>query len=480
MGRRAYFSDHLFDRVLAVVLTLALFGVQWYRFVTFRFTTYDLAVFENVVWKMAHGHGATTALTAWNTFADHLSPVLVLFVPLYWVLSHPVWFFIAQALGLGLAVLTIRPLARAVGIEKAMTGSLLVLAYAIQPGIWNAAINAFHPTTMAVPFLFIGCTAALRQQTKTMWLCFLVLIFLRDDLALVAIPIALVGWRAADSRARKSRLVLIGAAFAWTVIGSKIGEMMGASRHFVYRYGYLGDSMTDAAVHPIRTVVGLVQHLLTGPSLAFGLAMLVPLALLPLRRPLWLAMAVFVALPNLVAEDKFLHSPAFHYGAPIIPFLILATAGALVKWNEDTVRRVFMILLPLSAIAFLVVGPPLTGIQRSTRYKASDVRAAIKSIKPTDHVMAADVFGAYVAERDYLKPYPWPFLTRKPNFPLDPRVTDTSKASQDEIDVVIMPTTPNSWKIRRQMMASPALQNELEVEDFGTVTILRRVVQPSD
>ena len=79
-----YFSRHRLDRWLAAAVVAGMFALQLYRYVTFRFTTYDLAVFDQVVWKMAHGHGATSTLTAWNTFADHLSPILVVFVPLYW------------------------------------------------------------------------------------------------------------------------------------------------------------------------------------------------------------------------------------------------------------------------------------------------------------------------------------------------------------------------------------------------------------
>lgn len=475
MGRRAFLSDHRFDRLVAVALTLGLFGVQWYRFTTFRFTTYDLGVFENVVWKMANGHGATTALTSWNTFADHLSPVMVVFIPLYWIASTPMWFFAAQAVGLGAAVLFIRPLTEAVGVKTASVATLLVTAYAIQPAVWNAAINAFHPTTMAVPFLFLGCIAGLRQNNRVLWMSFLVMVFLRDDLALAAVPFALVGWRAADSYGRRSRVLLIASAFGWTVIGSKIGEAMGASRHFVYRYGYLGDSMTEAATHPIRTVVGLAQHFATWETVLFAMALVVPLALLPVARPAWFAMAAFVALPSLVADDRYLHSPAFHYGAPIAPFLILAAAGALAKANEAHVRRFVVAVLPMSMAGLVLVGPALTGLFRPMAFTPEDARAAIATIKPEDRVVAADNLGAYVAERDVLKPYPWPFVDRKANFPLDPDVTDHSVEVQEQVDVVIMAKKANSPSVRAKLLNAPEIKEHFVEEDFGTVVVLRRV-----
>src|SRR5438552_18607113 len=75
------------DRVgLAVAAGLAVlvFALSWYRHATFRSGTLDLAGFDQAIWKMAHFHSPQVTTIGWNAFADHLSPVLMLFVPLYW------------------------------------------------------------------------------------------------------------------------------------------------------------------------------------------------------------------------------------------------------------------------------------------------------------------------------------------------------------------------------------------------------------
>src|SRR5205085_12307454 len=93
--------------VLAAALALAVFALSWYRHATFRSGTLDLAVFDQAIWKLAHFHSPYVTTIGWNAFADHVSPVLLLFVPFYWVAATPLWLFAAQALAVGAAFLAL-------------------------------------------------------------------------------------------------------------------------------------------------------------------------------------------------------------------------------------------------------------------------------------------------------------------------------------------------------------------------------------
>lgn len=458
------------------MLTFTVFAASWFRHATFRSTTYDLAVFEQVLWRMAHGRGATSTLTAWNTFADHLSPVLLVFVPLYRVAPSPLWLFAAQALALGLGALCIRPLAVAVGLDRdAAPATFLVAAYAVYPAVWNAAIFDFHPTTMAVPVLLVGCTAALRQSYRGLWLAAAGLVVLRDDLALAAAALACIGWRTATTRGRQARVALIFAAAAWTVIGAQLGAAWGASRHFTARYGYLGASMSDAAAHPVRSVVGLAEHVFAGNNAYLAAALLLPLAFLPLLRPVWLALAVFVALPSLGADDANIHSPLAHYGAPIAPFLLLAAAGALRYFSDGLRERVAAVAVALSVSAFAVIGPVGNDTLTWDSVDPGDARAAVAFIQDGDAVVANNVIGPHVAHRDVLLPFPFPFVKANVLFPLDERVQSTSLAKQRRIDAVIIGNRrAKSRRLLRSLMANPEISARFDRTDFGTVTVFRR------
>ncbi len=475
MGRRAYLSRCTTDRAVAVALGLLVFAASWYRHASFRSSTYDLAVFEQVVWKMAHGHGATSSLTSWNAFADHLSPVLLAFVPLYRLAATPLWFFAAQAVAVGLGALCVRPLAAAVGLDdKSSPAGFLVAAYALHAAVWNAALYDFHPTTLALPVLIIGCRAALTQRHGDLWFVFGALVFLRDDLALAAVAIACVGARSDTAVGRCHRLALGAGALIWTVGGAHVGAAMGASRHFEARYGYLGASMTDAATHPWHSAVEVLRHVIIADNAFFTLALLLPFALLPLRRPAWLALAIFVALPALAATDSNLHSPEFHYGAIVVPFLVLAATGALVAVGADWRRRLVMVAAPLTGGVLALAGPLATGQLTGPAVAAADVRAALATIAPSDAVAAGSALGPHLAHRETLLPFPYPFADAPRTFPLDPRVTATSTARQREIDVIVVGRTRRSTPLLLRVASLPDVREQFVRTDFGTVTVFRR------
>lgn len=477
MGSRAYLSRHAFDRTLGVIVALTAFGLQWFRFATFRSAVYDLSVFEQVAWKMAHGHGATSSLTAWNAFGDHFSPVLLVFVPLYRIAATPLWFFGAQALALGLAVLCVRPLTDALGLrERPDVTNAVVVLVALNAALWNAALFDFHPTTLAVPILLAGFTAALQQRHGHLWLALGALILLRDDLGLAAAALAVIGWTTDTRRGRRIRTAMVAAALGWTVLGAQVGTALGASRHFEIRYGYLGTSMTDAALHPFHSAIAAVQHAATGENLVLVVSSLMALALLPLLRPGWALLGGFVLLPNLLANDTNLHDYSLHYGAPVTPFLILAAAGGLACFDFNQARRWATAALPIAAACLMILGPPTVGSVTHATVDPADARAAMALIEPGDVVTAGDGLGTHVAHRETVLPYPYPFDAARLGFPLDPRVRSTSRATQESVDVVIL-TTPRyrrAKEILRRVEANPEIQEHFVRTDFGTVTVFRR------
>ena len=471
-----YFSRHRLDRWLAAAVVVGVFAASWYRHATVRSGTYDLAVFEQVVWKMAHGHGATSSLTAWNTFGDHLSPILLVFVPLYRIASTPLWFFGAQALALGAAVLCVRPLAEAVGLrERPRLATTMVVLTAVNPALWNAAMFDFHPTTLAVPVIVVALHAAVTHRHRDMWLAFLALVFLRDDLALYGIAIAVVGWTTADGRGRRIRSGMIATGLAWTVIGAQIGTALGASRHFEARYGYLGTSFLDAATQPVHAVVGLVQHVLIGANFELAIISLAAFAFLPLARPGWAGLAAFVSLPVLAAHDTFFHSYAFHYGAPVVPFLLLAAAGGAARLRAADAARVPRVAIPVGVLALAVFGPAVSGAFAAETVQRSDLARALTYVHADDVVSASDKIGAHVADRVTVLPYPFPFVKVPVAFPLDPRVTSTDQTVKDSVDVIVVsrPTTDSAKQFFAKLTAMPDMQR-FERIDVGSVIVLRR------
>lgn len=471
-----YLSRHPFDVTLAIIVAVTAFALQCVRFATFRSAVYDMAVYDQVLWKMANGRGATSSLTAWNTFGDHFSPILLVFVPLYRLAATPLWLFAAQALAFALAVLCARALANAVGLRgRADVINAVVFLVAINPALWNAMLFDFHPTTLAIPVLIFGCTAALTSRHRDMWLACGALLLLRDDLGLAAAAMAVVGWTLDTGRGRRTRAAIVAVGLGWTVIGARIGTALGASRHFEVRYGYLGDSMVDAALNPVHSALGALQHLFTQDNSALVVSSLVAFAVLPLLRPAWLLLAGFVAMPNLLAVDVNLHDYSLHYGAPVTPFLILAAAGGLARFNPQQARRWAGAALPIAVCSLMLLGPPAVRSVTQRVVDRDDARAAVALVRPGDVVTAGDGLGTHVAHRNTLLPYPYPFVSQDMGFPLDPQVRSISRASKEAVDVIIVarPRSRHALAVLRRVLTTDAAQ-EFERTEVGSVLVFRR------
>jgi hypothetical protein len=410
------------------------FAAQWYRHWSFRSTTYDLAVFEQAVWKLSRLRSPEVTLVGWNAFADHFSPVLLAFAPLYRLAATPLWFFAAQAAAAAASVLLLRPILTQVGLRASRQWPI-VLAFCVSPLLWNALLFDFHPTTLAVPLLLLGLAAAWRDDVRVLLLAAAGLVFLRDDLGLLVAVLAVVG--------STKRWWLAAAGLAWVVAGSMLGEAMGSDRHWGARYGYLGESAVDAVARPFRSVPRVVEQLLTGDDAWLLLTWLVGFALLPLLAPRRLWPAALVALPLMAATDVNFHSAAFHYGAPALPFLTVAAGAGLERLPE---RWAFphgaWLTAALAVSALIALGPPTT---RSLTWKTSpraDAQRALAAVPPDAAVVAPAFLGPHLAHRDTLLPFPYPFFDPGRNFPLTEQVTEVSAARQRAVDVVIVGPSP--------------------------------------
>lgn len=470
----AYVSRRAFDRWLSVAVTATIFGLSWYRHATYRSSTYDLAVFEQVVWKMANGRGATSTLTAWNAFADHFSPVLLVFVPLYKLVATPLWFFAAQAIAVGMLVLLVRPLAEHVGLkDRPLATNALVVLTALNPGVWNAALYDFHPTTIAAPVILLGCAAAVRNRHRDLWLVLAGLLFLRDDLGIALVPLAFIGWRSDDRRGRMHRLGLVAAGGIAMVVGGQIGTALGATRHFEDRYGYLGDSMTDAVLHPFHAASGLIEHVLIIDNLSLVLMSVLAFALLPLLRPSWAGLALIMAMPMLAAADDNFHSYGFHYGAPVAPFLVAAAAGGLARLTAERAKMFATAAFPIAVASLAMFGPYHASAFSTETLDSEDVARALTAIRPDDVVSASNGIAPHVADRDHLIPFPYPFINAKQEFPLDDRVTETTPEAQAKVDVVVVNEAKWNRLMRRRVEA--VMNDDFVKQDFGSIAVFRRI-----
>lgn len=477
-ARCPYLAGDVRFLLLAIAYALFVFGFEWYRHATYRSLTGDLAYMDQGVWLMAHGHMPEVTVIGRNIFEDHFAPILTLFVPFYVIVSTPLWLLAGQALALGVGLLALPSLLDVFHLSPAWRKAFIV-SYIASPLLWSAALFDFHTATLAVPFLVLGITAALRDDARMLVLMAAATLLMRDDLGLAVVGFLLIG--VTQSQHRRLRLSTAVFAIAWVVVAGRFSQAVGSAQVWQAHYGYLGANSTDALLHPFRTGWRLTAQMWSMGTLLPTVGWLVPLAFLPLLSPrrmlcgfLWVS--VLFASTRWTGGDLL----AYHHGAPVLPFLLVAAATGVSRLQHERVNFIGPVGLVVFAVCSLVVtNPYYSWISRVHAPPPSVAGTALANIGPEDHVTATWTLTAHLSHRLVLLPFPYPFM-RGDFGPFDSQVTRVGPDLVSEIDAVAIyfPGDPSSLRLRRAFLRLPSLREFRLVFERDGLMVYRRV-EPS-
>ena len=137
--------------------SLVLFAVVRDHYVNFRLARYDLGNMVQAVWSTAHGRPLELTDATGEQMVrlgSHVDPILVALAPLWVVAPTPLVLVAVQIAAVASGALPVFWLARRhTGSER--VAGVLALAYLAYPWIAWTAVDAFHPVTLAIPFLLL-------------------------------------------------------------------------------------------------------------------------------------------------------------------------------------------------------------------------------------------------------------------------------------------------------------------------------------
>ena len=460
----------------AGVVAVISFGQAWFRWVDWRKGFGDIAVIDQVAWMLSRGKMPVISVLNWNAFGDHLAPVYFLFGALYRVHATVAWVFLVEALAFGLSVLALPSMLSALGVEGRLKTAFQV-AFVLNPLMWNAVGFAGHTTTMAIPFLIIGITAAVRGRVGVTALAGVVLLLFRDDLGLAIAAVAVIGFaNDRDRRWTRWGAVAVG-AIAWEAIGGQIALGLGVDRWWLQRFTYLGTGPIDVITHPFHSLPALIGQLFSGASLAQVMLWLAAVAFLPVLAPKRLLLTVVVALPVLAAQDSFVHSPYFHHGAVMVPFLFWAAVGGAQRWQSLTDRPLPAFIVPVAAACLLVsYGPVAGGNFERSPVARPDGEAVISQLAPDAGVLAQADIRDRSAQREMVLVYPYGFAADCKEVPRLTGKRNVAVWPSSVIDTVVVPE-PQTGAEQAELDAvvkSPCFADLGPPEHIGGVLLYRR------
>jgi uncharacterized membrane protein len=338
------------------------------RHLAFETGAFDVGVYAQPLWNFIQGRGFAVSIIEDNgpiRWATHVEPILFLIAPLYKLWPDPRILLWLQVAGLTLAALPLY----ALGVRRLQNeGAALtvVAAYFLLPATESVTLFDFHSVTLAPLFLlsaFYFLDLALATQGKSLWLwpetnvgqgsCtttgvslsykwaytlstlfFLLAMSTKEDIPLYVLVVGL--YLLVLRRRWGEGITLVVVSGVWFYIATQViipaYRTGGGQSIYLAWFETLGDTPLEIVLSPF-TQPDKVLALIFRPGNLPALSMLtLPLALLPLLGFPFL----FIAAPGL-AQFLLSNNPTlrqletWHYAAPMLAFVILATIDGLAR-----------------------------------------------------------------------------------------------------------------------------------------------------
>ncbi len=303
----------------------------------FAYPSFDLAVFQQATWCIAHGLSPFVTVRGLHILGDHFSLILYLLAPLEWVYPHAELLLVVQTIALALGAVPVYLFAyRQLGSQaKAL---LFALAYLLYPAMQWANFLEFHPETLATPLLL----GALYAQQIERWPLFFGLLGLcattKEVAGLAIIPLGL--YLLVRGR-RKAGLATMGLGVLSLIIA------FAAVRHFneghpsayIYYFSRYGHTPLEVIGYFLLHPWLLVKSLYSPMTRGFFSELLSPLCFLSLLAPELCVLALPSFWVYLLAQRTGYYplAPASivgHYTTYGIPFIFDAAVVGYARWER--------------------------------------------------------------------------------------------------------------------------------------------------
>ncbi|MGE0569822.1 MAG: DUF2079 domain-containing protein [Dehalococcoidia bacterium] len=336
---------------LALFAFVRLAVLRWQTFAT---NAFDLAFFDQIIFNTSRGRWFENSFVAYNFAGQHLEPILLAYVPAYWLGAGPLLLTTSQAVVAALAAFPLYFFARRLTGNPGIACAAVV-AYLANPYLHRAVAFDFHPEVMVAFPVFTAMWAIATGRRRTAVAAGLAVLLFKEDAAFLALFLGGVMW-AKGMRREGGFTASVAVAYALLAVFVIMPLMRGGQESdLVERYQYLlpgqnGDGFAvGALLMPIRAgeVLFAIDQLQTA-----GLFLATSAAAAALR-PAWLVWLAPALLLTLLSQHPQQRALELHYAVGMVP---IATVLALLA--IDAVRgRV----LP-QALGFALVAPPIVAM----------------------------------------------------------------------------------------------------------------------
>lgn len=323
----------------------------------------DLGIFENVLWNTLQGDVLYSSILGRHFFGEHVSPILLLLVPAYGIWQDPRLLLIVQSAAIGLGAVPLYWIAvRRLGRPAALS---FVLVYLTYKPILRANLFDFHEIALAVPLLFFALYFHEVGRRGASLLMLALAVACKEEVCLIAAAFGVLLMLRGD---RRSGLLVAlgGVAIFLFETGIVVPWFRGAAFPFIDRYSHLGKDLPEVLTTLVTRPGFVLATTLTPAKMGYLMALVGPLAFLPLLGGGALVIVAPALARNLLSNQPAQYSLDLHFAAPAVPLLFYAAilgferaSRMLVAVASGSVGRG---CLPVPGCLAAVIGSPRLSI----------------------------------------------------------------------------------------------------------------------
>jgi uncharacterized membrane protein len=400
------------------VWTAVLFVRLDNRFLDFRLGRFDLGNMVQAVWSTAQGrplevtHG-TTGEQAMR-LGGHVDPILAALAPLWLAFPSPRTLLLVQVAAVALGALPVYWLSRR-HLASERAGTLLALAYLAYPWVAWAAVDAFHPVSLALPLLLFALWFLDGDRLVPFAACAVLAAATHE---LTALMVAGLGvWYALSRGRRRAGLVIACAGVAWTAfaVSVVVPAFSGGPSVFYGAFQEVGGSPAGVLRTAFSDPEVIASAVTESRDLVYLLVLAAPLGGAFVLAPVLALGAAPQLAVNLLADVGATTYPQLHYTAAALPFLVAGSVLGLARLAPPVRERGAAALLGLCVAASLAAGPwpePFGGAPAWYRKeplppeRAEALRRAVELVPRDAPVSSTNGLGGHLSARRYVYSVP--------------------------------------------------------------------------
>ncbi|PIS22352.1 hypothetical protein COT50_02395 [candidate division WWE3 bacterium CG08_land_8_20_14_0_20_41_10] len=186
--------------VLAISTAVCVISVRIniFRYNNFDFGKFDLGNMTQMVWNTLQGRPLYLTdyfggnVPRWSM--SHVDPILLLFVPLFALIPHPLTLVFAQLfLTTLLAPLVLFKIAK-ITLKSNLAATLLAVAYLFYPALgYLNTQTGFHGVSVAIPFFLLAFYFLEKKKMVGLWICAIITMSGKEQLPLYIIFLCVFG-----------------------------------------------------------------------------------------------------------------------------------------------------------------------------------------------------------------------------------------------------------------------------------------------